>query len=193
MGLSSIWAHLLVTQDWSQKGFSSEMRVVCWVFFGQEPLIFSPNSVVLTCLCTCHVTNRTFGFIWDCWVFLTGINIKPRGPEDQHYNGTLQSASKTPPGYSSTGIALFWWEAKEAGKPMTRLAFQFISTLWKDWVPMSPVQSTDTTLNFTSAAEDKRLFRGCKSWHIVVNMVVAHSKNSSAVLPLQWLLIFYSC
>lgn len=64
----------------------------------------------------------------------------------------LQSAApKTPLGYSPTGIGLFWWEAVEAGKPMTRLAFLFISILWKDWAPMSPVQSTDTKLKFISA------------------------------------------
>lgn len=43
--------------------------MVCVCFFFQAgDLIFFP-SVVLTCLCTCHVTNRTFGFICNCWVF----------------------------------------------------------------------------------------------------------------------------
>lgn len=140
----------------SQKGFSSEMRVVCGVVFRQELKIsfFSPHSVVLACLCTCHVTNKTFGLIWDCWVFLTSINTKPPGPEDQHLNGMLQSAApKTPPGYSPGGTGLFWWEATEAGEPMTRLVFQFISTLWKAWAPVSLVQSTDTKWKFTSAAK----------------------------------------
>lgn len=154
MCLSSLWAHLLVTQDWSQKGFSSEIRVVCEVFFRQEPLFFSPDSVVSACPCTYHVTNTTFGFIWHCWAFLTGINTKPPGPEDQHFNGMLQSAApKTPPGYSPTGIGLFWWEATEDDEPMTRLALWFISTLWKDWTPLSPVQSTNTKLKSTSAAK----------------------------------------
>lgn len=96
----------------------------------------------------------TFGFIWDCWVFLTSINTKHGGPEDQHFNGMVQSAApKTPPGYSPAGTGLFWWEATETGEPMTRLAFQFISTLWKVWAPMFPVQSTDTKLKFPSAAK----------------------------------------
>lgn len=121
---------------------------------GRSPYFFSPDSVVLACPCTYHVTNRTFGFIWHCWVFLTGISTKPPGPEDQHFNGMLQpAAAKTPPGYSPTGIALFWWEATEDDKPMTRLALWFISTLWKDWTPLSPVQSTNIKLKSTSAAK----------------------------------------
>lgn len=133
--------------------------MVWGAFFRQENLCFPPYSAVLTCLCTCQMTNRTFGFIWDCWGFFISINTKPHGPEDQYFNGMVQSsASKTPPGYSPTGIGLFWWEATEAGESMTRLAFQFISTLWKDWAPVSPVQSTDTKLKFTSAAKK---IKGC--------------------------------
>lgn len=153
MGLYSLWSHLLVTQDWSQKDFSSEMRWYVGFSSGRRCYFFP--SVVLTCLCTCHLTNRTFGFIWVCWVFSYKHQYKTSWfwrPTFQCH-ASVSAAPKTPPGYSPIGIGLFWWEVTEAGEPMTRLAFQFISTLWKDWEPMSPIQSSDTKLKFTSAAK----------------------------------------
>lgn len=135
------------------EGFFLWNEMVCGVFFRQETLFFSSPLFWLVSVPAMWLTGH-LGSSATAGFFLTSINTRPCGPEDQHFDGMLQSAApKTPPRYSLTGIGLFWWEVTEAGEPMTRLAFQFISTLWKDWAPMSPVQSTDTKLKFTSAAK----------------------------------------
>lgn len=191
MCLSSLWAHLLVTQDWSQKGFSCEIRVVCEVFFRQEPLFFSPDSVVSACPCTYHVTNRT-----RVHLALLGFSYRHQYKTSWPWRPTFQWHASVSSTQNSSRLFTNWHWIILVGSYRRWWTHDKVSTLIHQHI-MERLNTTVSSSEYKHkikvhfcCKKDKRLFRGYRSWHIVDNMVVAHSKNSSAILPFQWLRFF---
>lgn len=176
----------------SQKGVLSEARGMSGVFVRQQAL-FS-HSVVLACICTYPVTNRTIGFICDWQVFLTSIDTKPPYhycPEHRYFNGTHQSAASQNP----SNLSPDWYLDYSGGNWQTHVKASFLIHL--DIMKRlnangSSLEQRHKSQVLFCCKEDKRLFRGYKGWQIVEDTMVAQGKKMfSAVLPFHWL-TFYS-
>lgn len=61
------------------------------------------------------------------------------------------------------------------GKLLSRLAFQFLSTLQKDWTLVTPAWSKDTKVSFFYAAKRTKIYLGDTEMAYREDMMVAQS------------------